>query len=153
MYSEYWWPQMCPLWSLMVYNIWFGLWNSLMWAVKQSDFIDSNENFKFSYSFTAGFWATVQNGCHWSTVEGSHQDQFVPVHIGQRDLCLSGRQEQSHSLQKLQTNPLAAGLAWRQLQNTHGKANALSGLILGLRPTNERWRYIVTSSLIGWVQA
>ena len=26
----------------------------------------------------------------------------------------------------------------------------LSGLILGLRPTNERWRYKVTPSLIGW---
>ena len=26
------------------------------------------------------------------------------------------------------------------------------GLILGLRPANERWRYIVTTSLIGWVQ-
>ena len=27
-----------------------------------------------------------------------------------------------------------------------------SGLILGLRPANERRRYKVTSSLIGWVQ-
>ena len=27
------------------------------------------------------------------------------------------------------------------------------GLILGLRPANERWRYFVTTSLIGWVQA
>ena len=29
----------------------------------------------------------------------------------------------------------------------------LSGLILGLRPANERRRYFVTRSLIGWVQA
>ena len=27
------------------------------------------------------------------------------------------------------------------------------GLILGLRPANERQRYFVTPSLIGWVQA
>ena len=27
-----------------------------------------------------------------------------------------------------------------------------SGLILGLRPTNERRRYFVTTSLIGWAQ-
>ena len=30
---------------------------------------------------------------------------------------------------------------------------AMSGLILGLRPANERLRYFVTASLIGWVQA
>ena len=28
-----------------------------------------------------------------------------------------------------------------------------TGLILGLRPANERWRYFVTTSLIGWPQA
>ena len=28
----------------------------------------------------------------------------------------------------------------------------ITGLILGLRPANERWRYFVTTSLIGWVQ-
>ena len=28
----------------------------------------------------------------------------------------------------------------------------ISGLILGLRPTNERRRYIVATSLIGWAQ-
>ena len=28
-----------------------------------------------------------------------------------------------------------------------------TGLILGLRPANERRRYFVTTSLIGWVQA
>ena len=27
-----------------------------------------------------------------------------------------------------------------------------SGLILGLCPANERWRYFITTSLIGWVQ-
>ena len=29
----------------------------------------------------------------------------------------------------------------------------ISGLILGLHPTNDRRRYFVTASLIGWVQA
>ena len=29
----------------------------------------------------------------------------------------------------------------------------ISGLILGLHPANERWRYLVTTFLIGWVQA
>ena len=29
----------------------------------------------------------------------------------------------------------------------------ISGPILGLRPANERRRYFVTTSLIGWVQA
>ena len=28
----------------------------------------------------------------------------------------------------------------------------IAGLILGLRPANERRRYFVTTSLIGWVQ-
>ena len=28
-----------------------------------------------------------------------------------------------------------------------------TGMILGLRPANERWRYFVMTSLIGWVQA
>ena len=32
------------------------------------------------------------------------------------------------------------------------QANAESGLILGLHPANERRRYKVTPSLIGWVQ-
>ena len=27
-----------------------------------------------------------------------------------------------------------------------------SGMILGLQPANERWRYFVTTSLIGWAQ-
>ena len=35
--------------------------------------------------------------------------------------------------------------------NPLNKTNA--GLLLGLRPANERRRYFVTSSLIGWVQA
>ena len=30
---------------------------------------------------------------------------------------------------------------------------AYTGLILGLRPANERRRYFVTASLIGWAQA
>ena len=30
---------------------------------------------------------------------------------------------------------------------------SLSGLILGLRPANDRWHYFVTTSLIGWAQA
>ena len=35
----------------------------------------------------------------------------------------------------------------------HGslQADATTGLILGLCPTNERQRYFVTASLIGWV--
>ena len=32
------------------------------------------------------------------------------------------------------------------------RGTSYSGLILGLRPTNERRRYIVTTSLIGWGQ-
>ena len=28
-----------------------------------------------------------------------------------------------------------------------------TGMILGLRPANERWHYFVMTSLIGWVQA
>ena len=31
-------------------------------------------------------------------------------------------------------------------------ARMLAGLILGLRPANERRRYFVTTSLIGWAQ-
>ena len=32
-------------------------------------------------------------------------------------------------------------------------AHPITGLILGLRPANERRRYFVTTSLIGWAQA
>ena len=28
-----------------------------------------------------------------------------------------------------------------------------AGLILGLRPANERWHYFITTSLIGWAHA
>ena len=35
---------------------------------------------------------------------------------------------------------------------THGWDISNPGLILGLHPTNERRRYKVTSSLIGWAQ-
>ena len=45
-------------------------------------------------------------------------------------------------------------------QRQHGSYGAspwkykhITGLILGFRPANERWRYFVTTSLIGWVQA
>ena len=31
--------------------------------------------------------------------------------------------------------------------------HAYTGLILGLHPANERWRYLKMTSLIGWVQA
>ena len=31
--------------------------------------------------------------------------------------------------------------------------SSMKGLILGLRPANERRRYFVTTSLIGWAQA
>ena len=34
----------------------------------------------------------------------------------------------------------------------HGQCQAITGLILGLCPTNERRRYKVTASLIGWAQ-
>ena len=33
------------------------------------------------------------------------------------------------------------------------RTTANSGPIVGLRPANERWRYLVTLSLIGWAQA
>ena len=39
-------------------------------------------------------------------------------------------------------------LAWMGTKLPHG-----SGMILGLRPANERRRYFVTTSLIGWAQA
>ena len=37
---------------------------------------------------------------------------------------------------------------WSRQRHLHGN----SGLILGLRPANERRRYEVTPSLIGWAQ-
>ena len=39
------------------------------------------------------------------------------------------------------------------ITNDNGAGNILSGLILGLRPANERRRYFVTASLIGWAHA
>ena len=38
-------------------------------------------------------------------------------------------------------------------QHWHSCNHTCPGLILGLHPTNERRRYIVTTSLIGWAQA
>ena len=37
-------------------------------------------------------------------------------------------------------------------QATLANGRAYPGLILGLRPANERRRYFVTASLIGWAQ-
>ena len=42
----------------------------------------------------------------------------------------------------------------KQYHITHARSHVnASGLILGLRPVNERLRYTVTTSLIGWAQA
>ena len=43
----------------------------------------------------------------------------------------------------------------QKLQQVHSQKTCepISGLILSLRPANERWRYFVKTSLIGWVQA
>ena len=35
---------------------------------------------------------------------------------------------------------------------TSPSASVNTGLIIGLHPANERWRYFVTTSLIGWAQ-
>ena len=40
----------------------------------------------------------------------------------------------------------------RKISNNDDYIAAYSGLILGLRPGNERRRYFVTPSLIGWAQ-
>ena len=37
--------------------------------------------------------------------------------------------------------------------DTFDKHINISEMIIGLRPANERWRYFVMTSLIGWVQA
>ena len=42
---------------------------------------------------------------------------------------------------------------WIGMSNAELDANHNAGLILGLRPANERRCYFVTTSLIGWVQA
>ena len=39
------------------------------------------------------------------------------------------------------------------MSDTAMELEAYAGLILGLRPANERLCYFVTTSLIGWVQA
>ena len=41
----------------------------------------------------------------------------------------------------------------RHLAGLYMQPNISAGLILGLRPVNERRRYFVTTSLIGWAQA
>ena len=38
------------------------------------------------------------------------------------------------------------------VQQWHDDDNNITGLILGLRPSNERRRYKVTPSFIGWAQ-
>ena len=43
-------------------------------------------------------------------------------------------------------------MAWPGANELTLNGTSLSGLILGLRPTNERRRYFVTTSLIGWAQ-
>ena len=41
---------------------------------------------------------------------------------------------------------------WDEPQEPHESHYSVPGLILGVRPANERRRYTVTPSLIGWVQ-
>ena len=43
-------------------------------------------------------------------------------------------------------------MAWAWLWSGMGCFEVISGLILSLRPANERWCYFVTMFLIGWVQ-
>ena len=43
-------------------------------------------------------------------------------------------------------------LQWIYREETLQSYRCNAGLILGLRPANERWRYFVTTSLIGWAQ-
>ena len=52
---------------------------------------------------------------------------------------------------KAQQNPIR--VERKATRDTAGTALHISGLILGLRPANERRRYFVTTSLIGWAQA
>ena len=43
-------------------------------------------------------------------------------------------------------------ITWRPETGDRRQDDGITGLILGLRPANERRRYIVTPSLIGWAQ-
>ena len=56
----------------------------------------------------------------------------------------------------IKASPLRATLMWQipSFENLiMAKASSRAGLILGLRPANERHRYKVTQSLIGWAKA
>ena len=53
----------------------------------------------------------------------------------------------------LETTGLGKSRVQNQSLSYHGmQRHTWSGLILGLRPANERRRYFVTASLIGWAQ-
>ena len=43
-------------------------------------------------------------------------------------------------------------LLWIPIDDGYRQVQNISGLILGLRPANDRRSYIVTMSLIGWAQ-
>ena len=47
----------------------------------------------------------------------------------------------------------SASIALVMQDKLFSSTRKVSGLILGLRPANERRRYFVTTSLIGWAQA
>ena len=49
-------------------------------------------------------------------------------------------------------NDLASLMVVFEIKETKNMLQVYTGLILGLRPANERQRYIVTTSLIGWTQ-
>ena len=53
----------------------------------------------------------------WNSPEGSYQNQFVSIGTGQRHFGAGGRQVQSHSVPRLETDSTAAGFAGRQHQD------------------------------------
>ncbi len=73
-----------------------------------------------------GFREAEQDGRHWRQVQRGHEDQPVALHLGQRHLFAGRREEVAHSVQGLEADPVAYGLAGRQRQDADGKINYCS---------------------------
>lgn len=69
----------------------------------------------------SGVRETGQDWSHRSALEGGNQDQPLPVHAGERHLCLGGWKEHARALQELQTDPSAARFTGGELKDHDGK--------------------------------
>jgi len=70
-----------------------------------------------------GVRAPVKDRSNWTATEGSNKNQPFSLYSWQRHLVPGRREIPTHSVQKLQTDKITAGLARRKLQDSYGMLN------------------------------